>query len=155
MIADRSYTADPLPDYDDPPEPTILPFVRPRTRVRGRGCPCCDGLGYKRFFDADTGWAQCACMACGGRATAGSFVIHVQGERFAHELTWFGDDFARGLERLTRLAAHLAGRRCLGQFWLEARLVYQSHDPDWRTPEGDASEVVAVVRLSRFPRGPY
>ena len=110
-------------------------------------CYACDGRGFKRWFDADTGFITDRCTACGSVATAGVFVVQVVATRFRYELRYQSSDYTRAVGRAERAAAHFAGRKCLGHTVREGRVVFKPLDAS-----GEREQIVSVAEVT--PAGP-
>ncbi len=109
-------------------------------------CFACDGRGFKRWFNPVAGWAHEECKPCGGKTTAGVFVVQVKTERFKYELTFHTHSYAAAVLRADLRARALGrtGGMCLSAPAVAVNVVYKTRQA--------RDEVVHVERVAdRLP----
>lgn len=91
-------------------------------------CVSCDGMGCRKFFDADCGWDFQHCQACLGRATAGLFRVRIHVGEIALDAAEPTDSFDLALADAVALAAQVGLRAALVARVSEVRVQYQPFD---------------------------
>lgn len=116
----REYVRDLSPAADLPDLADLPPLDDDVFAVPADSCLACRGTGYRSEY----GQAPCACWACGGRATAGVYVVQIVSGTDGYEMNGESTCFADAVRTAER-AAGLSGRLIRRARVDSARVVYR------------------------------